>query len=52
MRNANIFGLSIFGDGATIKKTPMINIMCAGVHNSDAVLDVGRTGRQRRTKSI
>ena len=40
MRNANIFGLSIFGDGATIKKTPMINIMCAGVHNSAAVLDV------------
>jgi len=48
IRNANMFGLSIFGDGATIKKTPMINIMCAGVHNPAAVLDVvDTTGKKK-----
>ena len=49
MKNANVFGLSLFGDGATIKRIPMINVMCAGVYNTAAVLDVvDTTGKKKR----
>jgi hypothetical protein len=37
MREARIFGLTIFGDGATIN-IPLINILAAGVNNSFAFL--------------
>ena len=48
MKNANVFGLSLFGDGATIKRIPMINVMCAGVYNTAAVLDVvDTTGKKK-----
>ena len=40
MSEAKIFGLTIFGDGATIKTIPLINILAAGVNNSFALLDV------------
>jgi hypothetical protein len=40
MSKARIFGLTIFGDGATIKTIPLINILAAGVNNSFALLDV------------
>jgi hypothetical protein len=40
MSKARIFGLTIFGDGATIKTIPFINILAAGVNNSFALLDV------------
>ena len=35
-----MFGLTIFGDGATILRTPFINILAAGVHNDAGLLDI------------
>jgi hypothetical protein len=40
MSEARIFGLTMFGDGATIKTCPLINILAAGVNNPFALLDV------------
>ena len=40
LKDAHTFGISMFGDGATIKTTPMMNALAAGVHNSFAMLDV------------
>ncbi len=40
MSEARIFGLTIFGDGATIKTIPLINILATGVNNSFALLNV------------
>jgi len=37
---AEIFGLSLYGDGASIKTTQLINIMGAGVNNSGCVLEI------------
>jgi hypothetical protein len=34
------FGLTYFGDGATIKRTPFINILASGVHLPVAVLEI------------
>ncbi len=38
--NATIFGLTIYGDCATIDKRPMINIMVASTHEPQALLYV------------
>ncbi len=40
MSEARIVGLTVFGDGATIKTCPLINILAAGVNNPFALLDV------------
>ena len=40
LKDGHIFGISLFGDGATIKTTPMINALGAGVHNPFAMLDI------------
>ena len=40
MSEASIFGLTVFGDGATIKTCPLINILAAGVNNPFALLNV------------
>jgi hypothetical protein len=37
---ARCFGISLFGDGATIKTVPMVNALGAGAHNQFAMLDV------------
>ena len=34
------YGLMIYGDGATIIKRPLINILCSGINNHAALLDV------------
>ena len=39
-RDAGLLGLAIYGDGATIGKRPMINIMTASAHNPQALCDV------------
>ncbi len=39
-RDADLLGLIIYGDGATIDKRPMINVMMASVHNLQALCDV------------
>ena len=40
MKEASIYGITMYGDGATIKKKPLINILAAGVHNSAAILEI------------
>ncbi len=40
MSEVRIFGLTVFGDDATIKTCPLINILAAGVNNLFALLDV------------
>lgn len=40
LADAHTFGISVYGDGATIKTVPMINALGAGVNNSFAMLDV------------
>jgi hypothetical protein len=39
-KDADVFGLSMFGDGATVKQMPLLNIMCSGFDERCAVLDV------------
>ena len=36
----DFFGLTIYGDGATIKSVPLINILAAGPNNPFALLDI------------
>ena len=38
--DGKVFGLAIYGDGATIMTQPMINILASGVHNYSALLDI------------
>jgi hypothetical protein len=40
LKDANIFGFSIYGDGASIKTVPQINILAASPNNPGCVLDV------------
>lgn len=40
LKEANIFGLSFYGDGATIHKLPLLNILASGIHEPVAVLDI------------
>ena len=40
LADSTLFGLTLFGDGATIKTIPMINALAAGVNNPFALLDV------------
>ena len=38
--DGDIFGLSMFGDGATVKKMPLMNILASGAHEPIAVMDI------------
>ncbi len=40
LKESRDFGLAVFGDGATIVKTPLINFLVAGVNNNFAQLDI------------
>ncbi len=35
-----VYGLTVFGDGATIKTVPLVNVLAAGVNNLFALLDI------------
>ena len=37
---SKIFGVTIFGDGATITNVPLINILAAGPNNPFALLEI------------
>ncbi len=37
---SRIFGVTIYGDGATITNTPLINILAASPNNPSALLDI------------
>jgi hypothetical protein len=40
MIKANIYGLAIYSDGATVKKMPLINILVSGVEEQCACLEI------------
>jgi hypothetical protein len=40
LSEARVFGLTVFGDGATIKTVPLVNVLAAGVNNPFALLDI------------
>ena len=40
MSEARVFGLTLFGDGATIKTVPLVNVLAAGINNPFALLDI------------
>jgi hypothetical protein len=37
---AGTFGLSLLGDGATVKRMPLVNMLAAGVHEPAGVLEI------------
>jgi len=37
---SDIFGLTFYGDGATVKGMPLINILASGAYNTTAVLEI------------
>jgi hypothetical protein len=40
MKDINVFGLSFYGDGATFKKMPLINILASGAYLQTALLEI------------
>lgn len=40
LKDIDVFGLSFYGDGATVKKMPLINILASGVFCPVAVLEI------------
>jgi hypothetical protein len=40
LKEVKQFGLSLYGDGATIHKMPLMNLLASGVHQNVAVLDI------------
>jgi hypothetical protein len=37
---AGTFDLSLLGDGATVKRMPLVNMLAAGVHDPSGVLEI------------
>ena len=40
LREAEVFGISFLGDGATLKKMPLVNFLASGVHQPASVLEI------------
>ena len=40
MSEARVFGLTLFGNEATIKTVPLVNVLVAGINNPFALLDI------------
>lgn len=40
LNNAEYYGITLFGDGATIKKTPFLNILVSSISEPAAVLEI------------
>lgn len=40
LKDINIFGLSFYGDGATVRRMPLLNIMASGGYVHTAVLEI------------
>jgi hypothetical protein len=39
-KDADVYGLCLYGDGATVKKMPLINILGSGAYNTAVVLQI------------
>jgi hypothetical protein len=37
---AETFGVSLLGDGTTVKRMPLVNMLSVGVHNPAGVLEI------------
>ena len=35
-----VYGVALYGDGATIKTMPLVNVLASGAHNTAAVLEI------------
>ena len=35
-----VFGIALYGDGATIKTMPLVNVLASGAHNTAAVMEI------------
>jgi hypothetical protein len=40
VKDVNVFGLSFYGDGATVKKMPLTNILASGAYLQTALLEI------------
>jgi hypothetical protein len=40
LNDINVFGLSFYGDGATVKKMPLINVLASGAYLQTALLEI------------
>jgi len=40
LNESEIYGLTFFGDGATVKKMPLFNILASGVHSLSSCLEI------------
>lgn len=40
LKDANIYGITFFGDGATVRKSPLINILASSVHEPAGCLSI------------
>jgi hypothetical protein len=40
LSEARIFGVTVFGNGATIKSIALVNVLAAGINNPFALLDI------------
>jgi hypothetical protein len=40
IKDINVFGLNYYGDGATVKKMPLINILASGAYLQTALLEI------------
>ena len=40
VKDADVFGISLFGDGATVKKKALLNVLGSGVHLPSACLEI------------
>ena len=40
LKDANVYGLYFYGDGTTVKRMPLINILASGAHLPTVVLEI------------
>ncbi len=40
MKESKVFGIALFGDGATIQKSPMMNFLVSSPNKPFALLDI------------
>ena len=45
-KDAKTFGIAVYGDGATVKRQPLVNVMASGAYDHTAVLDIYNCGPQ------
>jgi hypothetical protein len=40
LKDSSVYGLALSGDGATVKRMPLLNILASGAHLTTAVLEI------------